>query len=142
MFLQCIENIFCCSGSNIYTVMQILIATFFAILFIQSGLDKINDRKGNLDWMKSHFEKSPLKNSISFLLSALTLIELATGILNLSAIIAFFFKDCSFWFFGANVSASMSLLSLFLGQRIAKDYAGAQSLTSYFIISLIGIWLC
>jgi len=141
ILLECTENICKDSCFNVYVVMQILIAAFFAILFIQSGLDKIDDRKGNLEWMKTHFSKSPLKNSIPLFLTLLMLIEIATGILNLSAIIAFFFKDCGLWFFWANVSASLSLLSLFLGQRIAKDYVGAQSITGYFIISLIGIWL-
>ena len=34
---------------------QILIAIFIAIAFIQSGIDKVLDRKGNLDFFKVHF---------------------------------------------------------------------------------------
>ena len=142
ILIVCAENM--CPGfcPDAYSVMQILIAAFFSILFIQSGLDKIDDRKGNLDWMKAHFSKSPFKNSVPFLLTLLMILELFTGILNVSAITAFFFKDCGSWFFWASVSASLSLLCLFFGQRVAKDYAGAQGLTGYFIISLAGIWLC
>ncbi len=40
-------------------VMQILISAFLGILFLQSGIDKVVDRRGNLDWLKGHFVKSP-----------------------------------------------------------------------------------
>ncbi|PJC60099.1 MAG: DoxX family protein, partial [Flavobacteriales bacterium CG_4_9_14_0_2_um_filter_35_242] len=33
------------------------------------------------------------------------------------------------------------LLALLLGQRIAKDYAGAMTIAVYFIIAIIGIIL-
>ena len=33
---------------------QILIAIFIAIAFIQSGIDKVLDRKGNLEFFKVH----------------------------------------------------------------------------------------
>jgi hypothetical protein len=33
----------------------------------------------------------------------------------------------------------ISLLCLLLGQRLAKDYAGAASLTGYFLVAMLGI---
>jgi hypothetical protein len=42
--------------------------------------------------------------------------------------------------FGALFS-SLSILMLFFGQRIAKDYAGAGNLVNYFIASVIAILL-
>jgi len=33
-------------------------ALFLAILFIQSGLDKVFDWNGNLGWLTGHFEKT------------------------------------------------------------------------------------
>lgn len=36
--------------------------------------------------------------------------------------------------------SSVSLLCLFFGQRMAKDYAGAASLVPYFILSLLGLY--
>ena len=33
------------------------------------------------------------------------------------------------------------LIFLLVGQRLAKDYAGAMSLAVYFIISIIGVYL-
>ena len=39
---------------------QILIAIFISIAFLQSGIDKLVDRDGNLDFLKEHFSKSIL----------------------------------------------------------------------------------
>jgi hypothetical protein len=33
-------------------LMQILASAFLAILFLQSGIDKILDRRGNFEWLK------------------------------------------------------------------------------------------
>ena len=44
---------------------QILIAIVFIITFIQSGLDKVIDRQGNLIYFKDHFSNSILKNYTS-----------------------------------------------------------------------------
>ena len=42
---------------------QILIAIFMAITFLQSGLDKILDRKGNLEFFEAHFRILPSMDS-------------------------------------------------------------------------------
>jgi hypothetical protein len=33
-------------------LLQILPSAFLAILFLQSGIDKVVDRRGNLEWLK------------------------------------------------------------------------------------------
>ena len=45
-------------------LLQILVSAFLAILFLQSGIDKVVDRHGNLDFLKGHFAKSPLAGSV------------------------------------------------------------------------------
>jgi hypothetical protein len=40
--------------------LQIFASAFLAILFLQSGIDKIVDRRGNFEWLKAHFAKTPL----------------------------------------------------------------------------------
>ncbi len=60
-------------------VMQILISAFLAILFLQSGIDKVVDRRGNLDWLKGHFVKSPLAGVVPLMVFAITTLELAAG---------------------------------------------------------------
>jgi len=41
---------------------------------------------------------------------------------------------------GVELSA-LSLIFLLVGQRLAKDYAGAMTLAVYFIITIIGLGL-
>lgn len=144
MLLQveyCVQDA-CSPGSNIELVLKVLVAAFLAILFLQSGLDKVNDRKGNLEWLTGHFASSPLKSMVPFMLTVITILELASGTLSVSGIISLFWKQCDYWIFWGSLLSSITILCLFFGQRIARDYTGAQSLVSYFIVTLIGIWLC
>jgi hypothetical protein len=41
-------------------LLQIFSSAFLAILFLQSGIDKVIDHRSNLEWLKGHFAKSPL----------------------------------------------------------------------------------
>ena len=62
--------------------MQVLVSAFLAILFLQSGIDKVVDRRGNLEWLKGHFAKSPLAKIVTLMLDAITVLELAAGALS------------------------------------------------------------
>lgn len=118
-------------------VLHFCISAFLAILFIQSGLDKTIHHRGNLDWLKGHFSTSFLCGAVPLLLAALTFLELASGLLCLVGVFEILFlRTYCFAFAGALVSA-LTMLSLFFGQRVAKDYAGAAALVPYFIVVLI-----
>lgn len=122
-------------------MMQILISAFLAILFLQSGIDKIVDRTGNLEWLKGHFAKSPLAGMVPLLLATLTIVELVAGALSaVGCILVIFSRNPTIAFYGAIMSA-LSILALFFGQRIAKDYAGAAILVPYFLLALTAIYL-
>ena len=121
--------------------MQILVATFLAILFLQSGIDKIVDRRGNLEWLKGHFAKSALAGVVPAMLTTITILELAAGILSaIGCIFVLLSRDSTVAFYGAIISA-IAIISLFFGQRMAKDYAGAAVLVPYFLITLVAIYL-
>lgn len=121
-------------------VVQTLISTFLAILFIQSGLDKVLDWKGNLEWLTGHFSKSFLAGTVPLLLSTLTLVEIAAGVVSaVGAIEALVYKSFCWAFLGTLLSG-ISLVMLFFGQRIAKDYAGAGGLVPYFILVIIDLY--
>jgi len=122
-------------------VMQIFTSAFVAILFLQSGIDKIVDRSGNLDWLKGHFAKSPLSGMVPALLTAITVLELAAGALSaVGCILVILLRDPTVGFYGA-VLAAVAILALFFGQRMAKDYAGAAVLVPYFLLALAAIYL-
>ena len=122
-------------------LMQIFASGFLAILFLQSGIDKIVDRRGNLEWLKGHFAKSPLAGIVPALLSVITILELAAGILSgIGCFAVILSRDSTVAFYGAIVSA-VAIIALFFGQRMAKDYAGAAVLVPYFLLTLVAIYL-
>src|SRR5215468_7758768 len=122
-------------------LMQIFASAFLAILFLQSGIDKIVDRRGNFEWLKGHFAKSPLAGTVPALLMCITVLEVAAGLLSaLGCALIILLKDSTIAFYGAIVSTA-AVTALFFGQRIAKEYAGAAVLVAYFLLSLVAIYL-
>jgi hypothetical protein len=120
---------------------QIFGSAFLAILFLQSGIDKIIDYRGNLEWLKGHFAKSPLDPVVPVLLAAITLLEVAAGALSaIGCIVLIVSRETTIAFYGAVISAA-ALIALFFGQRMAKDYAGAAVLVPYFLLTLAAIYL-
>lgn len=116
-------------------------ALFVAILFVQSGLDKVFDWKGNLDWLTGHFSKSLLAPFVKPMLAGVTVMEIATGFLAAAGIIYFLTAGSLSLIFYASVIGAGSITALFFGQRVAKDYAGAAILVPYFILMIVLMYL-
>src|SRR6266513_3392357 len=122
-------------------LMQIFTAAFLAILFLQSGIDKIIDHRGNLEWLKGHFAKSPLAGVVPVLVTAITFLEVAAGALSaIGCLMLIVSRETTIAFYGA-VSSAVVLIALFFGQRLAKDYAGAAVIRPYFLLTLATIYL-
>ncbi len=119
----------------------LLSALLVAILFIQSGLDKVFDWRGNLDWLTSHFSKTFLRGTVAPMLATITLMEIATGVLSAVGIVYFVISGSTVLIFYASVLGALSVVALFFGQRVAKDYAGAAVLIPYFILLIILMYL-
>ena len=120
---------------------QIFGSAFLAILFLQSGADKITNHRGNLEWLKGHFAKSQLAGVVPVLVAAITILEVAAGALSaIGCIVLIVSRETTLAFYGAVISA-VAILALFFGQRMAKDYAGAAVLVPYFMLALVAIYL-
>ncbi|MEL6675317.1 MAG: DoxX family protein [Bacteroidota bacterium] len=120
---------------------RIFILAFLAILFLQSGFDKVMDWKGNLSWLKEHFAQSMFKGQVPFLLGTIMVFEIAAGIITALGLAIYVFQGTTgMAILGIQLSA-ISFLMLFFGQRIAKDYAGAWTLATYFILVCLGLAL-
>jgi len=127
--------------NNAIFLLQTLASAFLAILFLQSGIDKVVDRRGNLEWLKEHFAKSPLAGVVPAMVTAITILEIAAGALSaIGCVVIIFLRDSTVALYGAVISA-VAILALFFGQRIAKDYAGAAVLVPYFLLALAAIYL-
>ena len=126
---------------NANWLLQILVSVFLAILFLQSGIDKVTDRRGNLEFLRGHFAKSPLAGMVPFLVTVVTLLEIVAGGLSaMGCMLIILNRDPTLAFCGAVLSA-ISIAALFFGQRMAKDYAGAAVLVPYFLLTLVAIYL-
>jgi uncharacterized membrane protein YphA (DoxX/SURF4 family) len=120
-------------------LLQVFISLFFAILFLQSGMDKIFDFSGNLGFYNEHFAKSPLKYFTRPLLIILAVMEVGCGAFSLIGAFFIIIRMNPIYAFYGSVLAAVDFLMLFFGQRVSKDYKGAAVIVSYFIVALIGI---
>jgi hypothetical protein len=127
--------------SNLFPLwlVQALCALFFAITFLQSSLDKVIDWKGNLGWLTGHFSKSPLRGVVAPMLATLTLLELSAGSASAAGLVVLVLSGGTRVALWGAALASLAFVSLFFGQRMAKDYAGAAGLVPYFLVSLVAL---
>ena len=120
-------------------LLQLLVSAFLAVLFLQSGLDKIFDRAGNRAYLDEHFARSPLARTVGPMFFTVTILEVAAGLLGgLGFFQLLLFRSSALAFYGALIAAA-NLVALFFGQRVSKDYAGAAALVPYFLLSLVAI---
>ena len=119
----------------------IAIGIFWTLLFLQSGFDKVLDWKGNIDWLKGHFEKSILGGMVKPMVATLALTEIVAGAICAAGTGQVLFSGNTYWLAVGMIVSIIALLMLFFGQRLAKDYVGAQSIAVYFGIALISCML-
>ena len=120
---------------------EVLLLIFLIITFIQSGIDKLLDWNGNISFIKEHFKNSPLKNTVPLLLGIILIVEIIAGVLMSIGVYELYTSEAKeIALLGVELSA-IALIFLLIGQRLAKDYAGAMSLGVYFIITLGGVFL-
>jgi len=121
-------------------VIQVLISLFAGVLFLQSGFDKVFDFKGNKGYIQSVFANTFLSSVSGLLFIVITILEVLAGIAAfLGGIFYFIEGQKDFAILGLELSL-LSILCLFTGQRIAKDYAGAASLVGYFLLMAFGLF--
>jgi len=120
---------------------EILILLFLIVTFLQSGIDKITDWSGNLSFIKEHFSNSPLKNKVPLLLGTILLLEVTASLFMVFGLYQLTFSGVkSAALIGVEISA-LTLIFLLIGQRLAKDYAGAMTLAVYFATTIFGVYL-
>ncbi len=120
---------------------QILLLVFLAVTFLQSGIDKIMDWKGNLSWLTGHFSETFLKGIVPLMLGIVLLAEMVSGLLSVVGIFQFSTEGESDMAFCAAVLSATTLLLLLFGQRVAKDYEGAKTIVIYFIPTVFLLYL-
>ncbi len=122
-------------------IVSITIQLFLLITFLQSGIDKIVDWKGNVGWLKEHFAASFMGKMVPLLLVIILILEVFTALCCITAIYALLCCGYGFYAILSAFSASVTLLLLLFGQRVAKDYQGALTITCYFIVAIFGLYM-
>lgn len=117
------------------------VTAFFAIAFLQSAADKWLDSKGNLEFLTGHFAISPLRRMVPQIFWGITVLESAAGVLCGLGALQILVGLGTGLARGGLVFSVISLLGLFFGQRLAKDYGGAVVLANYFAVALLGLIL-
>ena len=118
---------------------RLTVTAFFAIAFLQSAADKWVDSKGNLEYLGGHFANSPLRGMVIPMFWTITVLESLAGVLcGLGTLQILLGLGTGLALLGL-VASIISLLCLFFGQRLAKDYGGAVVLASYFAAALLGL---
>ena len=125
-----------------HNTASLLVLVFLAVTFIQSGYDKIFAWNDNVSWLKSHFEKTILKNQVPMALGIILLLEVLASVACLAGCVELLVNGGrTFGFYGAVISC-ITLIMLLLGQRLAKDYDGARTIAIYFIVAVLAVkWL-
>lgn len=124
-------------------IARFLVTAFFAVVFLQSALDKLTDAEGNLAFLREHFKQSPFPpEMVGPLFRVLTFLEMLAGVLCGLGVLFFSFRrggmNLASW--GLAV-AGVALLALITGQRFAKDYAGAAVVAAYVAVDILGLML-
>jgi hypothetical protein len=122
-------------------ILQVLVSAFLAVLFLQSGLDKVVDRKGNREYLDQHFARSPLAGTVGPMFFVVTILEVSAGILSGVGCLLLLLTHNSLVAFLGAVIAGINIIALFFGQRVSKDYAGAAALVPYFLLAMAAIYL-
>jgi uncharacterized membrane protein YphA (DoxX/SURF4 family) len=129
------------SPDSAFYILQLLVSAFLAVLFLQSGLDKVIDRAGNREYLDQHFARSPLAGTVGPMFLVVTILEVSAGALSaVGLVLLLLTRDSLVAFLGA-VVAAVNIVALFFGQRVSKDYAGAAALVPYFLLALTAIYL-
>lgn len=119
----------------------LFVLAFFLIVFIQSGVDKVFDFKGNLSFLNDLLGAFFSRPLITIALISVTILELLSGLLCLIGIVDVLFNGSNFIGLLGLIVGSFALLVLLFGQRVSKNYDGAKTITIYFILSTVGIAL-
>ena len=122
-------------------IAMFFILLFFSIVFIQSGLDKLFDKKGNISFLIELLGKVFKRPLILLAFYAVTVLEILSGLLCFVGVIEILFKGTSKAGLIGMILGSTALLVLLFGQRVSKNYEGAKTITIYFILAMMGLAL-
>ena len=122
-------------------LVPITILAFLFITFLQSALDKVFDFKGNTTWLKQHFENTILAKQVPLLLGIILVLEFIAAVGCILGVTFLIYSGETYVATFAMFISCITLLALLFGQRVAKDYPGALTITCYFLVAIFGLYV-
>lgn len=120
---------------------QLLILVFLLITFVVSVIEKFSDWQGTISYISETFKNSFIRNFIKPLIAFLVFLEVLTAYFVIIGIYQLYVNQEKETALLGTTFSCITILYMLVGQRIAKDYPGATSLTVYFILSVFGVYL-
>jgi putative oxidoreductase len=120
---------------------SILAVLFLFITFFISVIEKFADLKGTFTYMTAIFEKTLFASVTKILIWVLICLEIVTLFFLSIGLFELIFEQTKENAIFGSILSTLTILSMLLGQRVAKDYVGATSLTVYFLASITAIFL-
>lgn len=129
-------------GLYLMTIIRLVALAFIAITFLQAGLDKATDFKGNKAYFTSHFAKTPLAKQAGALMPVIMLLELISGSLALLGIVSLLINQ-GYLLLGtySTIASMITLLCLFFGQRVGKFYGEAAGIVPYIAMTFLTMFI-
>ena len=122
-------------------VISIGLAAFLGIVFLQSGLDKILDFSGNLEFISQMFANAPVRVPVAPLLVCVTVAEVIAGGLSAAGALALLLGAGPVLAYWGAVFSGISLLMVLFGQRLSKAYADAAVLAPYVLVTCLAVYM-
>ena len=119
----------------------LLIVLFLIVTFGISLIEKLDNLKETISYISEIFKTSFIRNFVKPLITILMLLEVLTLFFLVVGIFQLYFQNEKEMALLGIVFSCFSIIYMLIGQRIAKDYPGATSLTIYFILSIFGIYI-
>ena len=122
-------------------IPKLLGLLFILLTFGYSAFEKVIDFKGQTQWLTTHFAQRFSPKLLQILLVILIILDVVSAAFSVVGIILLWCCQNLYYGWWAAVLASITILCLLLGQRVAKDFQGAANLTLYFGVILIILYL-
>ena len=119
----------------------LLIVLFLIVTFGISLIEKLANLKETISYISEIFKTSFIRNFVKPLIAILMLLEVLTLFFLAVGVFQLYFQNEKEMALLGIVFSCFSIIYMLIGQRIAKDYPGATSLTIYFILSIFGIYI-
>jgi len=129
------------TGDTTRWLVQLLLILLLAIVFVDAALEKFRDWSGTLGFFREHFAKTWLAPFVAPLLAVLTVLMTATAVACVGGAVQLLLGRPPLLAWWGAALAAVTLLSLFFGQQVAKDHAGANGLVPFFLASLFALWV-